>query len=639
MAVPCTTNPQHCNPPQKDPDSFLLQNLFQGRRFDPFGGPISTHSLQGRVPGTPGAGRAWGRVSWLPLTIGLLASPGAAQSPHRGGAERCADGVISSIDIDTRDVFDPQSTGIGALSWTYHALNMLHFRTSDSFIRGELLFEEGDCYDAFLAAESARLLDLYGFLAHASVAAEDDGSGSRRVLVQTRDEWSTKLDVGVTYDGGPNLEKLQVSEENFLGRGIFAEFTHRDRREVHEQSVSVSTPRLFGRADASIEWGSARAGDLFTQFLRYPFVGEAGRVSLREGFSRRTELYAFATEGAEPYSQILVPVYENQIELSGGYRFGEPGASVILGGSLTREIVRFPRSPELAFEDDFDKRDTLAGPLPPGLQRQLVPSSATRMSLHLGTRRFRYRDYVGLDGVRDHQTVGIGLFAGLTLGRSVDLFTPREGRVDDWYTRVHASFAAAIGSSLVLGGGTMEMRHEDGGWRDILADGDIVAYGRTDRLESHTLFFRVASASGWRTTMPYQLSLGGRDGVRSLAEDRFPGGRMLRFVLEDRVVLPWPSPESMDLGLTLLSGLGRIWPGDAPYGVDSGWQAALGFGLRIGLPAGTRNIWRTDIVFPVGPTSGSPIFRVTFEVNKLRDGFFTPDVLRSRRFNLGPDHF
>jgi hypothetical protein len=114
---------------------------------------------------------------------------------------------------------------------------------------------------------------------------------------------------------------------------------------------------------------------------------------------------------------------------------------------------------------------------------------------------------------------------------------------------------------------------------------------------------------------------------------------MVRFVIEDRLVLPWPPPTDVDLGLTVFSDIGRVWPGDVPFGVDSGWKAGVGFGLRIGFPPRTRNVWRTDIVFPVGAGGGDPIFRVTFELNRLRTGFFTPDVLRSRRLNLGPDHF
>jgi len=37
------------------------------------------------------------------------------------------------------------------------------------------------------------------------------------------------------------------------------------------------------------------------------------------------------------------------------------------------------------------------------------PVSATRLGLHLGTRRFRYEEYEGLDGIRDRQIVGIGM--------------------------------------------------------------------------------------------------------------------------------------------------------------------------------------------------------------------------------------
>jgi hypothetical protein len=61
--------------------------------------------------------------------------------------------------------------------------------------------------------------------------------------------------------------------------------------------------------------------------------------------------------------------------------------------------------------------------------------------------------------------------------------------------------------------------------------------------------------------------------------------------------------------------------------------------LRIGLPSGTRHIWRADVAVPVGAPSGDPIFRITFELNRLRDGFYTRDVARSRRLNLGADHF
>ena len=590
--------------------------------------------------------RSFARALGIPLlastvTAFVLVAPAPASAQDGSTDAPCTEGVISSIALNRRAVFDPQSTGVGLLSWTYRTLNVLHVRTSESFIRRELLFEEGDCYDPFYVSESERLLDAYGFLSQATISTEDDGNGGKQVLVTTRDEWSTKVDLGVTYDDGPNFERFELTEENFLGQGIFAEYTYQERRESKSQEFGITTPRLFGRADASVSAGTSRPGHFVDQYVRYPFIGEAGSFAVRQGFHRGTDFFAYSADGAAAYTQLLVPVHRQVMELSGARRIGERGRSFIAGLSLTHEIYRFPRVPQVAYGTDFDALEPWTDPVPAEVERQMVETGATRIGLHFGTRRLRYEEFVGLDGVRDRQIVGLGLFAGVSLGKGFSAFLPLdlEGASDTW-GRAHASFGAPLGASLLHGGFTAEARHDEGHWRDVLLDADLVAYLRTSRSASHTFFLRMSTAAGWQTTLPYQLSLGGRDAVRSLVEDRFPGGRMLRFVIEDRIVLPWPPPgEEADLGLTLFSDIGRMWPGDAPFGTDSGWQAGVGVGLRIGWPAGTRNIWRTDLIFPVRNSDNRPVFRVTFELNRLRAGFFTQDVLRSRRFNIGPDQF
>lgn len=585
--------------------------------------------------------RRGGPLGLSALVLACVAAPLDAQNGSSTSTDApCSEGVVTSIEFERHGVFDPDATSVGALAWTYRALNLLHVRTAQSFVRRELLFQEGDCFDPFLVSESERLLDRYGFLARAEITDEDDGAGGRRVFVETQDEWSTKVDVGVTYDQRLNLEKIEVTEENFLGQGVFAEFTHRERRETRTQAIGLATPRLFGRTDASIKWGRARAGQIFEQYLRYPFIGETGTYSIRQGYSRGTRYFAYATDGDEAFTQVLVPAFREVVELSGARRFGDPGQSVIAGVTLSRDVVRFSDGPQVALIDDFDDLQPFPG-VPPGpLTDQLRESAATRLTLHLGTRRYRYEQYRGIDGLRDRQLVSLGFYAGVSLGRGFSVLTPSGvPGVDDLFGRAHASFGAPVGSSLLHGGFTVESRHDDGRWQDLLGDADAVAYLRSEGLRSHTIFLRASVAGGWRTTLPYQLSLGGRQGIRSLVEDRFPGGRMMRFVVEDRVLFPWPSPGTADLGMTFFGDLGRVWPGDVPYAVDSGWQAALGLGIRLGLPAGTRNIVRADVAFPVGASGGSPIFRMTFEVNRLRDGFFTEDVFRSRRFNLGAEHF
>ncbi len=553
-------------------------------------------------------------------------------------AEPCVDGAISSITIDRREVYDPSSTGIAPLAWAYRALNVLHVRTASSFVRRELLFEEGDCYDPFLVSESERLLDAYGFLAYARIETEPDGQGGHAVHVETRDEWSTKVDVGVTYDNSRlNLERLQVTEENFLGQGIFGEFTRRERREILAQSFGVATPRLFGRADAGIVVGEDRPGTFIEEYVRYPFVGETGRFAARQGYTRGTDFFSYGAGDDEAFTQVLLPSFREVIEFSAAGRFGPRGRGIIAGVTLMRDVVRFPEVPEVILDDDFGELVPFPGELTPQLARQIRESAATRVSLHLGTRRLRHEEYVGLDAVRDRQLVGLGYFVGFSVGKGFDVLTPTGvPGVTDVFGRVHGSFTAPLGLSLFHGGASIESRRDDGSWQDILLDANLVAFLRTGALESHTFFLRASAGGGWRTGLPFQLTLGGREGVRALDEDVFPGGRMARFVAEDRIVLPWPT-NTADLGVTLFADLGRVWPGDVPYAVDSEWQAALGFGLRAGFPARARHAIRTDLAFPVG--GGSPIFRVTFEVNRLSGGFFTRDVWRSRRFDLGADHF
>ncbi len=575
--------------------------------------------------------------------IGAQEDPGLRPDGERAAGpdvDACTMGHITAIEVQSRSIYDPEGAPYRAVGFAYELANALHVNTRESFIQRELLFEEGDCLDPFLLSESERLLDQYGFLTDASVSSRADGNGGHIVVVTTRDEWSTKVDLGFTYDEGANVEKLQVTEENFLGHGVFGEFTYLNRRETRTHSFGVSTPRFFGRSDAGIAWGKSRSGHFFDQHLRYPFVGEAGSWAVRQGYRRGTDFFGYATGGMEQFTRLLVPVFRENAEFSIARRFGDPGASVIVGASLVRDVVRFDDPAQVTLGSGYDDRALFEGTAPESMLRQWRGGAATRLGVHLGTRRFHYRDYVGLDGVRDHQTVGLGLFAGVSLARGLPMLAPTGvERLEDWVARSHVSFSAPVGSSLLHGGTTWEARYDAGGWRDVLGSADLVFYGRSRYLPGQTWFARASFGGGWKTETPYQLSLGGREAVRALAEDQLPGGRMVLFVLEDRIAFPWPSSKTMDLGATVFGEAGRMLPGDVPYGVDSGWQGSVGFGLRIGLPPGTRNIWRADVVFPVGSAGESPMFRLTFELNKFRLGFFNPEVRRSYWFGLGPETF
>jgi hypothetical protein len=579
----------------------------------------------------------------LAVLCGLACHPAprlaAQEAPEPVLRPAACASVVSSIDVENHDVFDATAATVQPIRWAMHLANALHARSRPGFVRRELLFREGDCLDATLLAESVRQLESRGFLARASVTTEDDGAGGVRVLVRTWDEWSTRADLGVTYDDGLNVEKFVLEEEHLLGMGILLQAAHRERLEERTRSFALATPTLPGRIRGSISFGQSRPGDFLAQGFSRPFAGDVGRLAVMQSVYWNTALFSYATapsaldDAGSHSAQLLASIREERAAVGAAWRFGEPQASWILGASLSRDAYHEQGELRLAAAGDYRGGEPVAAELPPALSRQLSSTAAVRLGLHAGTRRYRYVTHEGLDGVRDVQTVGIGYFAGASLYPA--LGSPGQGTG----SRLHASFGAAAGPLFLHGGSTLEGRAARGSVRDLLAEADAVAYLPFRAGVDQTLFLRLSAAGGWNTGMPFQLTLGGREGVRAYGDERFPGGRQLRAVLEDRIRLGWTAGGAIDLGATVFGDVGRVWPGDVPWGTDSGWRAAVGAGLRLGLPSGTRNVWRPDIVFPIGSGGGRPVFRLTYELNRMRNGFFNADLSRSRRFRVGPEHF
>lgn len=577
---------------------------------------------------------------------------GAAQEPQDTSA--CVQGRISHIFVDNRSIFDEDELGGGtALRGFYRLANSLHVRTRDRFLRDELLVREGDCLDPFLLEESGRILRGYVFLARADVFAVRQPDGTHHVVVDTQDEWTTRVDLGVSFEDGLDLEVLEISEENLGGRGIRTGVFLRQRRERRDLGVRVDFPRVLGtRTDAAFSAGRTRAGTFATQAFVYPFVGEVGRLAMRQTFHRRDELFPFSAAGAgTTYSHLLLPFVDERMEFSVAGRVGEPGSLTLLGAGLSRETLEFDGDPgalQVARDSDFGNTE----PAPPGsdalVASQMHGASTTRLNLFVGQRNLRFTQVRGLDPLAGVQDIELGWDVGLTLGRSLAALSASGlPSADDVYGRLRVFASHDPGTSYLFFAGGLEGRQvfsggaNGDGWRDVLAEADLYGYLRSRKTPRHTFFARASASGGWSMDTPFQLTLGGRSGLRGLAEEDFPGGRRVLLTLEDRYALRWPVPDLFDLGVTAFAEMGRMWAGQVPFGTDSGWRGTVGGGLRFGFPAGTRGVVRLDLAFPVGTHDRrGPIFRVTlYEILGLTRGFQDPDMARSRRITVGPDFF
>ena len=588
----------------------------------------------------------------LPLGVALALWLPAAPLAAQQRTTPCPDGRVSNIFVDNHSIYDVDALdGSGLLRWFYTAANALHMKTRKSFIRSELLIHEGDCYDPLLLEESGRILRGYAFLARADVFAVDQPDGTKHVVVDTQDEWTTQVDFGVAFDSGLNVEVLDISQENLLGRGIDVNAFYRQRKERKDIGAGIQFPRLFGtRTDGAVSGGRTRAGRFVEESIAYPFVGEIGRLALRQSYRRRDELFPYVVDDPEAagFSHVLLPNRDEREELAVAGRLGRPGSLTLLGMGFSRESLEFKGDLEIARNSDFDNTAPAPQEVHSLLQAQTHPAATTRLDFFIGQRNLHFARVRGLDPLDGVQDIQLGTDVGLTLGRSVGVpASSGAPGANDLYTRLRFYAGFDPGTSYIFLNAAFDGRQvfsrgpNGDGWRDVIGEGDIYGYLRSRKMPDHTFFARISAAGGWSMDAPFQLTLGGRQGVRGLKEEDFPGAQRLLFTVEDRYFLHWPAPTLFDLGLTLFTDVGRMWPGDVPFGVDSGWKATMGGGLRIGFPHGSRAVARLDLAMPIGmDNTRGPIFRVTlYELLGLTVGFKDLQLQRSRRITVGPDSF
>lgn len=557
------------------------------------------------------------RLAAAILLVFALAPRARAQEPSAspdGGS--CA--RIGHVFIDNHSIFDTSDPDLDPrFRWAYRLANSLHMRTRPAVIRRELLFEEGDCYDAELLEDSERLLRAFGFLAEVDVYGVPQDDGSWHVIVDTQDEWSTRADVRVDLNEGFAIEGGRLQESNLLGTGQYAEAYFSDRRLSQSYGAAFYTPQLIGtRWDLALGAGSSRAGTYFDQSLTFPFVGELGRWASRQSFRRRDRFFdMIAAEvpegliGSDPSEvHLLVPLREKGMELSIVRRFGRRGSLSLLGGALSFQELSYPGGPEASIlvlgEELADSAEAGAELLDPVWSR-LETVENIRAFVLLGHRSVYWIERSRLDALRATQDVRLGAEIGLAVGRSL----PGLESADDLFTTLTFFAGSTLTRyGIVTGDMRVDARRDfdapvgESEWEDVVGWASVISYWRTERLARHTLVVHGSIAGGWHNRTPFQLTLGGQQGLRGYDPRELPGGRMAVVGVEDRIYLGWPFPDVFDLGLSVFADAGWMGPGDlpAPYGIDSGMRGSAGIGLRTNFPAGGRTTYRLDFAVPIG---------------------------------------
>jgi hypothetical protein len=564
------------------------------------------------------------------------------------GQEPCPTGPISFIFIDNHSIFDTSEPGLDRrFGWAFRLANTLHVRTRRRVIERELLFGPGDCFDQYLLEETERLLRGYQFLSQVDLFGVPQPDGSYHVIVDTKDQWSTQVDLRLALDEGLQLEGFRMRETNLLGTGQELGLFYVDRDVTRDYGLSFSTPQLAGtRWDLSGALGRTRAGTLAQQVVAYPFVGEVGHWAARQSFSREDQFfdYIMVDSEDEDSEHLLLPVREKNFDVGLGVRIGGRGNLTVLGAMISYEELTYPGVPQVTVNEDFDDRvdaDSATSAQVAG-QAQLLGS--IRFGALLGQRNIWWVKRRGYDSLRGQQDIPLGAEAGFAFARSI----PALERDDDLVANFRLYTGIEYGTALFVARVRADVRrdfdavHAADEWQDLYADAEMLNYWKPAAAPRHTLLLRAAGTAGWNTRTPFQLTLGGDRNLRGYSEERFPGGRRLVFSAEDRIYFGWPYREVFDFGGTFFVDAGRMWHGDVPFGDDSNWRVTAGAGLRGSFPAGGRSTFRIDIAAPI---SGFEVkkFRVILSATELIGiaGSGTPDVqlLRSRKEGVSGELF
>jgi hypothetical protein len=576
-------------------------------------------SSQTRRRGTSAAARI---CRALAIVTGALAP--ALASAQAGAEGVCQAGRIGIVFVDNHSIFDPADPDLDdRFDWAYRAANALHTRTRAEFIQRELLVRPGDCYDPWLVEETERLLRNYDFLGRVNVEAERIADGSWTLTVDTRDEWSTEVDVRLASgDKGFGIEGVRITESNLLGTGRELGLFYFQRDATRDYGASYYTPQLAGtRWDMRAEGGRTRAGTFVNGTVAYPFVGEVSRWSGRAFFSRNDQFFDYLTadDAGLAAHRTLVPTREKYFEFSAVRRIGDQGRVGMLGAGVSFQELAYPGDPQRAVQGDYDQLEPGDSATIRAVAPHLHPLNSIHAFLLLGHRNIWWVKRTGLDSMRGEEDVRLGAEVGLALGRSL----PSLENDDDLVTTLSLYTAVEAGDALFVASARGDVRRNlaaaisEPEWEDFYGEAELLAYLRPTGWKRHTFLLRAAGLGAWHTRTPFQLTLGGLRAVRGLHPSRFPGGRRAVVSLEDRFFIGWPLPDVLDLGLTVFADAGRVWAGDVPYGADSGLHGSVGTGIRASFPAGSRSTFRLDFAWPLGHDAGFSDARVTFAFSEI----------------------
>lgn len=566
------------------------------------------------------------RRFWLTGAIGGTAgvfgiwAPGALGQGRLANAPVCAGQPISRIDVVTKPPFEPGGANIVARA--ARAATELHATTRASVVRRYLTFQLGDRCAPLQLRESERILRAQPFLADAEIVEAPDGADGVAVTVVTVDEVSLVLD-GSASTRSPVVRALRLGEQNLAGSAIAAlvQWQHGVFYRDIFRGRFVDYQFLGRPYQLSVEGTRNELGGGWTALASHPFLTDLQRTSWRASAGEVSGYLYFLRPNAP---ELAMPVSRSYGDIGGVAAIGAVRRQqLLLGGTISRERERTGRVPAFITDSGVfgDTSSILVG--------RYGEHRSTRLNLLVGFRDLRFVRVTGFDAVEGAQDVRDGYQLAALLGRGFRV-TDRDDRDYFLSTDLYAG-RATPGSFTGIEVLTERRRDLDTRqWDGILASGRGAWYAHP--APKYTTLVSAEYSGGWRQRVPFQLTFADREGgLRGYGASELSGAQRLVTRIEERYRLGHVR-QFAGVAVGVFSDLGKLWAGDAPFGVTTGVKASAGVSLFAALPPRSRRTWRMDVAVPINDREGRRRYEVRFSNHDFTRWFWREpgDVQTSR---------
>ncbi len=518
----------------------------------------------------------------LPLA---LAGTAGAQDTVATTGERCDGRTVTAVVVNPEP---PVVIGRTAPGWSRPLLRVAlqSWRTDTAAVRPFVLLEPGERCTEFERAESERLLRAQPYLADATVRAVPDGEGVR-IEVETTDDVPLIIG-GALRDGRPS--RVLFGNANVLGRGLLLAGEW-ERGGAYREGFGAHVEHYHsfgGRITTALHAVRGPLDAAYEAALLRPYLTDAQHVAWYAGYTRDERFVPFPRR-TEP--DLALEVTRQLYGAAGLARVGDARRHLLAGLSVAHERGD-PATSGVVIADTG-----LAADPSPAFAGRYAPLRLTRGAALVGTRWLAFRRVEGLDALEGVHDVASGVQLLTSLG--YELAEAAAGGADERRPFVSADLylGAATSRSLTALAVVVEGRSGPERWDDVVASGRLAWTGK--RAERRARTVSLEYEGGWRTRRPYRLTLGSWDaGVRGYRGSRAAGASIGVLRVEERLGVGGLGSLA-GLGVAAFGDVGKVWAGDAPFGVTTGLRASLGTGLLVSVPRRSQGFYRLDLAVPL----------------------------------------